>query len=79
MGRDWDEVQATFAELVALVDKAQDRTLSKEERTRLSTAVKLLADVKRELKKKRPSMDRIEEQVYETLARLGCERTEDER
>jgi hypothetical protein len=78
MDRDWDEVRATIAELVALVDKARDRTLSKEERTRLSTAVKLLGDVKRELKKERPSMDGIEEQIYETLARLGRERTEDE-
>ena len=79
MERDWDKVRATFAELVALVDKAQDRTLSKEERARLSTAVKLLGDVKRELKKERPSMDGIEEQIYETLACLGRQRTEDER
>lgn len=71
MDRDWDEAQANAAALVALVGETRDRTLSKEEIAGLSAAVKLLADVKRELKKEHPSMDRIEEQVYKILGRRG--------
>lgn len=79
MDRDWDEVRASIAELVAFVDETQDRALSKEETARLRAAVKLLAQVKRELKKERPSMESIQEQIFETLAPTGRERGEDER
>lgn len=71
MAVDWQDPRKAIAELMATVHETKHRRLSAEEAARLRAALELLADVKRELRKSPPSIERARSEVCETVTRFG--------
>ena len=63
MAVDWQDAHKAIAELMATVHETRHRRLSVEEAARLRAAFELLDDVKRELSKSPPPIERGRSEV----------------